>query len=345
VSVARLGVVSLALLALLIGSRSAHAQGSVRMLLPSDDPFPAAPEIVVRAENFQDAGLRRLRLRLALDIGFGLVVFDSTIAGDEARFRLSRLLPENREIFAQATVIDLFGRETQSAITRAGRTGPHLQLVAPGGRTSVNIPSRRVTFTWRSAKVTSPPGPWVYELFLTELTSQVTRSQTGIRDTIFTWPDTLQANTPYRWRVVARLANGLASDAADVSSPSSFVITPSDAPVSTLLYQNFPNPFPAPSSQSTCLWFDLQQSERVELSIHDLRGQRVRTMVPGPGLPSELPSGRYGRLSEFEASGCDPRLAWDGSADDGRIVPPGIYLVRFIAGSRSEFKKVLFLGR
>lgn len=79
--------------------------------------------------------------------------------------------------------------------------------------------------------------------------------------------------------------------------------------------------------------------------IHDLRGNRVRTMIPGPRLGGMLPPGRYGRRSEGAAGGCDPRLAWDGLADDGRLVPAGIYLVRLQTDTYGSVKKILFRGR
>ena len=193
--------------------------------------------------------------------------------------------------------------------------------------------------------MTSPPGAWAYELFVTEVATQVTRSIPNIVDTVFTYPTDLDANTSYRWRVIARLASGFPVDSAVAVAMSSFTIQPSDAVVKTLLYQNFPNPFPAASSQTTCFWFDLKTTGHVELTIHDLRGHRVRTMVPGE-LPSELAAGRYGRASPLDAGGCDPRLRWDGTADDGRVVPAGVYRLRFkTEGERETVKKMLFLGR
>ena len=326
--------------------RTVRAQSEVRIELPPDNPFPAAPQIFVRAVNF-DLGTapRRVRLRLALDEGFGLVVYDSTIAGDEPRFGTIKLLPENRDIYAQATVIDRNGIAVGTARTFAGHTGPRLRLVSPSGRSGVTFLTRRPTFSWSSAPVSLPPGPWVYELFVTEVASQVTRSVLGIMDSVFTYPEDLDANTSYRWKVVARLPNGLAIDSAVVSAPSSFSIVPTDAVVKTLLYQNFPNPFPALSSATTCFWFDLRSSSRVELTILDLRGHLVKTMIPGT-LPSQLNPGRYGRLRELNSSGCDPALAWDGTADNGRVVPAGVYLVRFKAeGEAESVKKILFLGR
>ena len=328
------------------GSIDAAAQGSVRIDLPRDDPFPAAPEISVHAVDFSDnAGLLRVRLRLALDQNFGLLLLDSIVAGRDARFVTKRLLPENRDIFAEGSVINQAGITVVTQTTRAGRTGNRLTLLTPNGRTGVTIQSRHPRFAWRSAPVTFPPGPWVYELSITNVATQEIRSQPNIVDTTFITPDSLQSNSSYRWKVVARLAGGLASDSAVASSESSFIIAPTDAPVTTLLYQNFPNPFPAASSPTTCFWFDLQKSSHVDLAILDVRGNRVKTLVPGQ-LPADLPSGRYGRLRDVDASGCDPRLAWDGTSDNGRTVSPGVYLVRLKTDNGIEnYKKVLFLGR
>lgn len=328
--------------------RPVRAQADIRIDLPPDSPFPAAPQIFVRAVSISDStGPLRIRLRLALDPGFGLVVFDSSATGTNVRFVTNNhLLPENRDIYAEASVFNAAGIQVSTVLTRAGRTGPRLQLVSPIGSSGVALPSRQVQFSWRSAQVTYPPGPWVYDLYIIDVAAQITRSvHTGLTDTTFTYPDSLQGNTPYRWKVVARLPNGFASDSAVAMSQSSFVITPPGEAVATILYQNFPNPFPAPSSSATCIWFDLKVATNVELTVLDLRGNRVRTLIPGQ-LVSALPAGRYGRRGEFDLGGCDARLAWDGTADDGRVVPPGVYLLRFRAdGAPESIKKMLFRGR
>lgn len=322
------------------------AQGEIRIELPPDTPFPAAPQFYVRAINFDPATApRRVRVRMALDQGFGLVVYDSTISGDEPRFGTVKLLPENRDIFVEASVIDRNGIAIGTARTLGGHTGPRLRIISPGGRSGVTFRTRRPSFHWSSAPVSLPPGPWVYELSLTETATQITRSQLGIMDSVYTYPEDLDANTSYRWKVIARLPNGLPIDSAVAVGPSTFTIEPSDAVVKTLLYQNFPNPFPAASSASTCFWFDLRTATHVELTILDIRGHLVRTMIPGV-LSSQLTPGRYGRLRDLTASGCDPTLAWDGTADNGRVVPAGVYLLRFRADGEAEsVKKILFLGR
>jgi hypothetical protein len=321
------------------------AQGTIEMNLPTDVPFPAAPTITIRALGFPaSAAPLAIRLRIGLDPNLGLLVFDSTLAGPAATFVLLKLLPENQNIFVQAIVLDQAGGILATQTRQGGRTGPRLELVSPAGPTNVVLRSRQPTFVWRSAKVSNPPGPWVYELFVTNVASQVTRSVPNLVDTVVTFPVELEASTSYRWEVHARLLNGFASDAVRVSAVSSFSIQSSDEVVRTLLYQNFPNPFPTATLSSTCVWFDLKVSGRVELQVLDLRGHRVRTLIPG-ALPSDLPAGRYGRGSETGDMGCDPRLSWDGRADDGRVLPSGLYLLRLKTSDVPEsMKKIYFRG-
>lgn len=115
-------------------------------------------------------------------------------------------------------------------------------------------------------------------------------------------------------------------------------------PAVTLLYQNFPNPFPTAQSRSTCIWFDLSRTTSVDLSIHDVRGNLVRRLLPTPTSPQLFAPGRYGRATPTAESGCDPSLTWDGRADDGSVAPRGVYLIRLRAGSVQSIKKAVFQG-
>jgi hypothetical protein len=115
-------------------------------------------------------------------------------------------------------------------------------------------------------------------------------------------------------------------------------------PAVTLLYQNFPNPFPAPGQDATCLSFDLAIAAEVQLDILDPRGSLVRRLVPGPGWDPMLAPGRYGR-SATGGTPCDPRLVWDGRADDGRDLPAGVYLYKLRASGVTQFRRIVFRGR
>lgn len=88
-----------------------------------------------------------------------------------------------------------------------------------------------------------------------------------------------------------------------------------------ILRQNYPNPF----NSSTSITFTLRSSDHVNLSIYNVLGQRVRTL-----LDEEKIAGNY-------------RVRWDGKNEQDKIVPSGIYFYRLTAGKDSESKKMLFL--
>ena len=115
-------------------------------------------------------------------------------------------------------------------------------------------------------------------------------------------------------------------------------------PAVTLLYQNFPNPFPTADSRTTCIWFDLNKIASVSLTVHDVRGHLVRRLLPNASSPQFLQAGRYGRATPTADQGCDPQLSWDGRADDGSTVPRGVYLIRLRVGGAQSIKKAVFQG-
>ena len=121
--------------------------------------------------------------------------------------------------------------------------------------------------------------------------------------------------------------------------------TPPDTgrPTITLLYQNFPNPFPNAASRTTCIWFDLDRATPVSLTIHDVRGNLVRTLLPNASSPQLLQPGRYGR-GPSSGAGCDPAFIWDGTAADGSMVQRGVYLIRLRAGGVQSMKKAVYQG-
>lgn len=115
-------------------------------------------------------------------------------------------------------------------------------------------------------------------------------------------------------------------------------------PAVTLLYQNFPNPFPSADSRTTCIWFDLNRNAAVSLTIHDVRGNLVRRLLPNASSPQFLAPGRYGRATPTANDGCDPATTWDGRADNGSTVPRGVYIIRLQAGTERSIKKAVFQG-
>ena len=329
------------------GSRAAGAQSAnLQFVNAPFFPFPAAPEMVVTTQGFTDAeGPLVLRVEIATSQSFVSPLFREEQPGPFATFKVQRLLPPNTTLFVRLTVFDRIGAPRVQQVYGPVSTGAWLTLVSPEGLNNITVDSKRPTFNWSSARVSVPPGRWTYDFSVVNVaTQQVELLAPGLIDTVFTSPLDLAANTSYRWAVTARLANGNPADTARVISQSTFVILSSDAPRATLLYQNFPNPFPNAITGVTCIWFDLRSEADVELEVRDLRGSLVKVLVPG-SLPAHLPAGIYGRGGLAGVNGgCDNRLQWNGTDSRGNAVAPGVYLLHFRAGGVNTFKKMLFVG-
>ena len=217
---------------------------------------------------------------------------------------------------------------------------PWATLLSFSNPAGMVIDTAQPTFTWKPAQVSAPPGPLTFDLDVQRVATGIIEfSVANLTDTTFELPQPLQRNTAYRWLLVVHAG----SDTSIIRSQGSFLVVDLGMPTATLLYQNFPNPFPAAGRDSTCLWFDLALAGNVQLDILDLRGNRVRRFVPGPDFPGVLGPGRYGRGSGGGGGGiCDPRLMWDGRTDDGHPLPAGVYLAKLKAPGLLVFKRIVF---
>jgi hypothetical protein len=216
-----------------------------------------------------------------------------------------------------------------------------LTLDDPGGTTASDP---RPVLRWSAPAVLSPPGPFTFdvEIFRTD-TREVVSRVAGLDSTSWTPSSDLDLNTPYRWRVISHLG----ADTAITESQGAFVVANGSVPSVTLLFQNFPNPFPNLSigEATTCFWFDLAHAGDVRLEILDLRGHLVRTLIPSDAFTEPLPAGRYGRPGGAASGRCDPSLQWDGRARDGQAVLRGIYLAKLVTPDGVFFKRIVFLGQ
>jgi hypothetical protein len=85
------------------------------------------------------------------------------------------------------------------------------------------------------------------------------------------------------------------------------------------LTQNYPNPF----NSTTRIKFSLEKASNVNLTVYNLVGQKVRTLVE-----AKLDLGEYW-------------IAWDGRDDWGMPVSSGIYLYRMKTDNYSELRKMI----
>lgn len=281
------------------------------------------------------------RLVIATDSTLTNVLADTTLTATQ--FTLPQVMAEGTRLFYafSASALGDSARLAMSPV-RAAIVPPWaelLSLTAPEGTT---IRDARPLFQWRSPGVSTPPGPFTYDVtIIRDDDGDIELRANGITDLEYRPPRDLETNTPYRWRLISRLG----TDSAVTESEGAFVVIDDSTPSTTLLFQNFPNPFPPErdGTASTCIWFDLATGGTVRLDILDLRGHLVRNLVPGDGFPSELPPGRYGRPDDVPGL-CDPRTQWDGTASDGSHVPRAIYLARLRTPSGTFFRRIVYLG-
>jgi flagellar hook assembly protein FlgD len=87
------------------------------------------------------------------------------------------------------------------------------------------------------------------------------------------------------------------------------------------LAQNNPNPFKG----ITEIQYGLPVESSVNLTVHDLEGRSVRTLVDG-----EQPAGYH-------------LVQWDGMNDLGHAVPGGLYFYRLTADGQEEMRTIVYL--
>jgi flagellar hook assembly protein FlgD len=87
------------------------------------------------------------------------------------------------------------------------------------------------------------------------------------------------------------------------------------------LNQNYPNPF----NPATTISFSLAENARVNLTVYNLRGQRIFSLISG-----EINAGRH-------------EVIWKGRDFQGNAVPAGIYFYRLETENFTAMKKMLFI--
>jgi flagellar hook assembly protein FlgD len=87
------------------------------------------------------------------------------------------------------------------------------------------------------------------------------------------------------------------------------------------LAQNYPNPF----NPSTTIEYVVSQAGEYELSVYNLLGQKIRTL-----LSSQLTAGDY-------------RAQWDGRNDTGQKVGSGIYFYRLSGKNLTLTRKMVLM--
>jgi len=93
-------------------------------------------------------------------------------------------------------------------------------------------------------------------------------------------------------------------------------------PRALVLYQNHPNPF----NPTTTISFDVpEERQHMKLTVYDLRGRHVKTLID-----SEIEPGNH-------------KVVWDGRNDSGARTPSGVYFYQLTHSGKSHTKKMILL--
>ena len=285
-----------------------------------------------------------IRLQVGLDTALATVTLDTTVVA--ASVRLPLAAHPGMRLYWKATARSALGAAETTPVIGPLTVPPWVTLLTLNAPSGQSIRDSLPLLAWHSPAVATPPGPFRYDVSIYP-SSQGPQSPVvsvrGLTDTTFRPSTPLERNLPYRWQVVAHLG---ATDSSIVTSTGTFLVLDPRAPATTILFQNFPNPFPnrALGVTTTCIWFDVAQAGDVRLEIFDMRGRLVRRLVPSDQVPGPLDVGRYGRPAGDALGTCDPRMSWDGKDETGAYVRPGVYLYRLIAPGFRDAKRIVFLG-
>ena len=87
------------------------------------------------------------------------------------------------------------------------------------------------------------------------------------------------------------------------------------------LHQNYPNPF----NPTTTIPFDIIKNDQITLSIYNVKGEMVRTLVN-----SYLDPGSY-------------EVRWNGRSDSGVNLSAGMYFIELKGTNFRETNKMIYL--
>jgi hypothetical protein len=285
------------------------------------------------------------RLEVASDSLFSNVIYTDTVR-DALAVTAKRAIKPTPRAHWRITGVGALSVTATSPNGVPFRVPRWVRLISPAGNEVTFVDDERPTLAWAPLAAPPPVGPLTYdiEVLSNETGQPVQPTLRNVTGSSVRVPQPLVPNTAYRWRVIARTQFGSADTTASVAP---FVVTSEDRPPVTLLYQNFPNPFPRAEvgEFNTHIWFDLADTATVSLIVLDLRGRLVRRLIPAAtscGTIS-LEPGIYGRGGSPDPSDPCVHTSWDGLDGDGRTVARGVYLLRLDAGGTTLYRRMLFL--
>ena len=141
-----------------------------------------------------------------------------------------------------------------------------------------------------------------------------------VTDVAYTWVATNGGT--YDFCVGARYTTGVSSLICEEGVEVPFGdVNDNLHPITFDLHQNFPNPF----NPVTSIGYDIPEACEVQISIYNVLGQQVKTLVNEAHQP-----GYYS-------------VQWDGTNSAGTVLPNGLYIYTIDAGNFSSVKKLVLM--
>ena len=179
---------------------------------------------------------------------------------------------------------------------------------------------RLTTFKWRSSTYATK---YHLQVATDSVFSAVVRDTT-VADTIFTLSTPLAMNTLYYWHVSAINTGGesLWSSVAYFMTGTSLAVRETDRiPEEFTLLQNYPNPF----NPSTVISYRLSAYSSVKLTVYDVLGREIKTLVDVPQNAGEY------------------SVVWSATDEKNMPVSSGIYFCRLETDHGILQKKMILI--
>lgn len=253
--------------------------------------------------------------------------------------RTTLILPklrENRRYCYQVRAVDPDGKKSPWSgvkffIVNSKQEAPRrFELVYPkNGSDSIKTD---ITFKWRKSRDPDPKSEIEYTIFVStdSLFSQnVIRGEVvphGEDTLIYRPPTALKTASKYFWKVIVEDNTGLRRKMPAGKGKASMFTTVGYKNLAakgnkSALLQNSPNPF----NRITNIKYYISDYSSVRIIIYNVLGEKVKVLVNG-----KKPQGHY-------------RTSWDGTNQDGRPVPGGMYFCRMFTGENNDMIKMVLL--
>jgi uncharacterized lipoprotein YddW (UPF0748 family) len=276
---------------------------------PASGVVNQAQGVMLSWRSSEFAATYQLQVSSDTSMQFGFVVNDASLT-DTVRSVTG--LSGQQKYFWRVRGVNVAGNGTFSEI-RTFTTGfPSTPLLALPANLNISAPQTG-SLAWK--KVQSAVSYRVQLSIAADFASMVFDTS-GIADTTIAYAN-LAPSTIHSWRVSAANQTGVSnwSDVFRFKTQAPSAVGEADrVPLAFTLEQNFPNPF----NPATTIRFTVSMHQRVQLSVYDVLGRTMATLID-----RDMQPGVY-------------TAVWNG-AD----APSGIYFYRLTSGSFGAVKKML----